>query len=276
MDVPRGVRWLLRIGSGITLAFLYAPLIVIAIYAFNKTRVQTWPPTGLTTDWFRKAAHNTGARDALWASVKVGLGATAVAMILGSLAAYALARFEFFGKTSISFLIILPIALPGIVTGMALNATYTQVLHVDLSLLTIVVAHATFCVVMVFNNVVARLRRTSASLEDAAGDMGASPRRAFWDITFPQMRSALIAGALLAFALSFDEVIVTTFTAGSSKTLPLWILDNLSRPRQLPIVNVVAVVVLILSIIPVYIAQRLSSESVGATGAVRELPAVGD
>jgi putative spermidine/putrescine transport system permease protein len=277
MEVSRPVRWLLRIGTGVTLAFLYAPLIVVAIYAFNKTRVQTWPPTGLTTSWFDKAIHNPGARDALWTSVKVGLGATAIAMVLGSLAAYALARFDFFGKNSISFLIILPIALPGIVTGMALNATFTQVLKVDLTLWTIVVAHATFCVVMVFNNVVARLRRTSASLDDAAGDLGASPTRAFWDITFPQMRSALIAGALLAFALSFDEVIVTTFTAGDGKTLPLWILENLSRPRNLPIVNVVAVVVVILSIIPVYIAQRLSSEAVGAPrGAARDLPAVGE
>jgi putative spermidine/putrescine transport system permease protein len=145
---------------------------------------------------------------------------------------------------------------------MALNATFTQVLDVDLALWTIVVAHATFCVVMVFNNVVARLRRTAASLEDAAADLGASPRRTFREVTFPQMRSALIAGGLLAFALSFDEVIVTTFTAGDAQTLPLWILDNLSRPRNLPVVNVVATVVVIFSIVPVWLAQRLSSDPV--------------
>ena len=151
--------------------------------------------------------------------------------MLGTLASYAVARFDFFGRNTISFLVVLPIALPGIVTGMALNATFTQVLGVDLALWTIIVGHATFCIVVVFNNVVARLRRTSASLEEAGGDLGATSLRGFIDITFPQMRSALIAGALLAFALSFDEVIVTTFTAGDDQTLPIWILNNLSRPR---------------------------------------------
>src|SRR3954471_1090794 len=273
MYVTRPVRWLLRIGSAITLAFLYAPLIVIVIYAFNTTRVQRWPPDGLTLKWFEKALHNSGARDALWVSVEVGLAATAVALLLGTLAAYALARFAFFGRSAVSLLIILPIALPGIVTGMALNATFTQVLGVDLALWTIVVAHATFCVVMVFNNVVARLRRTPGSLDDAAADLGARPRRAFRDITFPQMRSALIAGGLLAFALSFDEVIVTTFTAGDTQTLPIWILNNLSRPRNLPIVNVVAFLVVLLSIVPVYIAQRLSEDVTAPGAAVRDIPA---
>jgi putative spermidine/putrescine transport system permease protein len=266
MYVTKPIRWLLRLCSAVTLVFLYAPLLVIAVYAFNTTRVQRWPPDGLTLSWFDTALHNTGARHALWASVQVGLVATAIALVLGTLAAYALARFEFFGRSAVSFLIILPIALPGIVTGMALNATFTQVLNVDLALWTIVVAHATFCVVMVFNNVVARLRRTPSSFEDAAADLGASPRRTFREVTFPQIRSALIAGGLLAFALSFDEVIVTTFTAGDAQTLPLWILDNLSRPRNLPVVNVVAIVVLILSIIPVWLAQRLSSDPVGITG----------
>lgn len=269
MPVSGATRWLLRVGSLLTLMFLYFPLLVIAIYAFNTTRVQTWPPKGLTLSWFDKAFHNSGAADALLTSVKVGLGATLIAIVLGSLAAYAIARFDFFGKNSVSFLVILPIALPGIVTGMALNATFTQVLHQELALWTVIVAHATFCIVMVFNNVVARLRRTSPSLEEAAGDLGASGLRAFKDITFPQLRSALIAGALLAFALSFDEVIVTTFTiGGGDETLPIWILNNLSRPRNLPVVNVVAVIVLILSIIPVYIAQRLSSDPVTATGTV--------
>ena len=267
MPVSGATRLLLRIGSAITLAFLYLPLIVIAIYALNKTQLQSWPPKGLTLHWFSQALHNPGVRDALWTSVKVGAGATAIAIVLGSLAAYAIARYDFFGKTTISFLVILPIALPGIVTGMALNATFTQVLHKDLALWTVIVAHATFCIVMVFNNVVARLRRTSATLEEAAADLGATGLRGFADITFPQMRSALIAGALLAFALSFDEVIVTTFTAGPTETLPIWILNNLTRPRSLPIVNVVAVCVIDLSIVPVYIAQRLSSDPIGVAGA---------
>ena len=267
MPVSGPTRWLLRIGSAVTLAFLYLPLLVIAIYALNKTQSQAWPPKGLTFAWFTDAFHNKGVRDALWTSVRVGLAATAIAIVLGSLCAYGIARYDFFGKTTISFLVVLPIALPGIVTGMALNATFTQVLHKDLALWTVVVAHATFCIVMVFNNVVARLRRTSATLEEAAGDLGATSLRGFIDITFPQMRSALVAGALLAFALSFDEVIVTTFTAGSTETLPIWILNNLSRPRNLPIVNVVAVCVILLSVIPVYVAQRLSSDPIGVAGA---------
>ena len=267
MRVSGGTRWFLRIGSAITLSFLYAPLLVVAIYAFNSKRVQTWPLDGLSLKWFSKALNNPGVRDALLTSLKVGLAATAIALVLGTLAAYAVARFDFFGKTTISFLVILPIALPGIVTGMALNATFTQILKTDLALWTIVVGHATFCIVVVFNNDVARLRRTPASLEDAAADLGATGLRGFVDITFPQVRSALIAGALLAFALSFDEVIVTTFTAGPTETLPIWILNNLSRPRNLPIVNVVAVCVIVLSIIPVYIAQRLSSDPLGVGGA---------
>jgi putative spermidine/putrescine transport system permease protein len=261
MRVSGPTRWLLRIGSALTLAFLYLPLIVIGIYAFNTRRVQAWPLDGLTTKWFARAFHNSGVHDALLTSLKAGLGATAIALLLGTLAALAVARYDFFGREAISFLVVLPIALPGIVTGMALNSTFTQVLGIDLSLFTVIVGHATFCIVVVFNNVVARLRRTGTSLEQASADLGADTWQTFRYVTFPQLRSAFLAGALLAFALSFDEVIVTTFTAGDSQTLPLWILDNLSRPNQLPIVNVVGLAVIVLSIIPVYIAQRLSSDT---------------
>jgi putative spermidine/putrescine transport system permease protein len=261
-------KWLLRLGTTVTLLFLYIPLIVIALYAFNSTRVQKWPPAGLTFDWFTKAFDNPGVRDALWTSVRAGLGATAVALVLGTLASIAVARYRFFGREAVSFLVVLPIALPGIVTGMALNSTFTQVLGVSLGLLTIIIGHATFCIVVVFNNVVARLRRTSRSFEEASADLGASALQTFRFVVFPQMRSALVAGALLAFALSFDEVIVTTFTAGQDETLPIWILANLSRPRQLPIVNVVAVLAILLSLIPVWIAQRITADPVSA-GAAR-------
>jgi putative spermidine/putrescine transport system permease protein len=261
-------KWLLRLGTTVTLLFLYVPLIVIALYAFNSTRVQKWPPAGLTFDWFTKAFDNPGVRDALWTSVRAGLGATAVALVLGTLASIAVARYRFFGREAVSFLVVLPIALPGIVTGMALNSTFTQVLGVSLGLLTIIIGHATFCIVVVFNNVVARLRRTSRSFEEASADLGASAVQTFRFVVFPQMRSALVAGALLAFALSFDEVIVTTFTAGQDETLPIWILANLSRPRQLPIVNVVAVLAILLSLIPVWIAQRITADPVSA-GAAR-------
>ena len=268
MQLSGSSRWLLRLGTAVTLLFLYVPLIVVALYAFNSTRVQKWPPAGLTLDWFSKAFDNQGVRDALWTSVRAGVGATAVALVLGTLASIAVARYRFFGREAVSFLVILPIALPGIVTGMALNSTFTQVLGVSLGLLTIIIGHATFCIVVVFNNVVARLRRTSRSFEEASADLGASALQTFRFVMFPQMRSALVAGALLAFALSFDEVIVTTFTAGQQQTLPLWIFANLSRPRQLPIVNVVAVLAIVLSLIPVWIAQRITADPVSA-GAAR-------
>jgi putative spermidine/putrescine transport system permease protein len=268
MQLSGSSKWLLRLGTGITLAFLYVPLLVIALYAFNSTRVQKWPPAGLTFDWFSKAFDNRGVRDALWTSVQAGLGATAVALLLGTLASIAVARYRFFGREAVSFLVVLPIALPGIVTGMALNSTFTQVLGVSLGLLTIIVGHATFCIVVVFNNVVARLRRTSRSFEEASADLGASALQTFRFVVFPQVRSALVAGALLAFALSFDEVIVTTFTAGQQETLPIWIFANLSRPRQLPIVNVVAVLAILLSLIPVWIAQRITTDPLSA-GAAR-------
>ena len=260
MFLSRGTRWFLRIGTGITLAFIYLPLIIIALYAFNSRRTQTWPIPGLTFSWFEKAWHNHGARDALVTSIKAGLGATAIALLLGTLAAMAVSRYRFFGRQTISFIVILPIALPGIVTGMALNSTFTQVVNVNLTLFTVIVGHATFCIVVVFNNVVARLRRTAHNFEEASADLGAHTWQTFWYVTFPQLRSAMIAGALLAFALSFDEVIVTTFTAGSSQTLPIWILTNLSRPNQLPIVNVVAFFVVALSVIPVYLAHRLTTD----------------
>jgi putative spermidine/putrescine transport system permease protein len=265
----------LRIATGFTLAFIYVPLIVIAIYAFSSSKAFTWPPPGFTLEYFDKAFANTGARNAFLYSVKAGLLATAVALVLGTLASLAVARHRFFGRETISFLVILPIALPGIVTGIALNSTFTQVLGIDLSLFTIVVAHATFCIVVVYNNVIARLRRLSGSFEEASADLGASPWQTFLHVTFPNMRSALIAGALLAFALSFDEIIVTTFTVGAGdQTLPIWILTNFSRPNQLPIVNAVAVLVILLSIIPVYLAHRLTRDEGGAdSGASAVAPA---
>ena len=268
MHLSSGTRWLLRLGTWLTLAFLYLPLLVIGLYAFNERRVQTWPIPGLTLEWFEKAFHNPGVRDALETSLKAALGATLLALVLGTLAAIAVSRYRFFGRETISFLVILPIALPGIVTGMALNATFREVLEpfgLGLGLFTVIVGHATFCIVVVFNNVAARMRRTSRSFEEASADLGASTWQTFAYVMLPQMRSALIAGALLAFALSFDEVIVTTFTAGAEQTLPIWILTNLSRPNQLPIVNVVGVAVIVLSLIPVYIAQRLTRDPVTAT-----------
>ncbi len=257
---PR-LRRFLGGATGCLLVVVYVPLLLIVLYAFNPSRSQQWPITGLTLHWVQDAIGNAGARDALLLSIEVGLVATAIALVLGTLLAAAVNRYRFFGREAVSFLVILPIALPGIVTGIALNATF-RTLFGGLSLLTLVIGHATFCVVVVYNNVIARLRRTSGSLVEASADLGADPWQTFRHVTFPVTRSALLAGALLAFALSFDEIVVTTFTAGSSQTLPIWIFANLSRPNQLPIVNAVALGVILMSAIPVYIAQRVAGDAV--------------
>jgi putative spermidine/putrescine transport system permease protein len=268
MRLSRRSALLLRLAVGAGLVFIYVPLVVIAIYAFNASNVVEWPPSGLTLDWFPKAFEDEPAREALITSLKAGVAATAIAIVLGTLASLAVARHRFFGRETISFLVILPIALPGIVTGVAISNTFTQVLGVDLSLFTVIVGHATFCIVVVYNNVIARLRRVSASFEEASADLGAHAWQTFRLVTLPNLRSALGAGALLAFALSFDEIIVTTFTIGAGEeTLPIWIFTNLFRPNQLPIVNVVAVLVVLLSIIPVYLAHRLTREEGGAAAA---------
>jgi putative spermidine/putrescine transport system permease protein len=268
MRLSPATRNLLRAGVGVGLAFIYIPLIVIAIYAFNGGTTLQWPPESLTTEWFGKAIDNPGARDALVTSLKVGLAATGIALLLGSLASFAVARFRFFGRETISFLVILPIALPGIVTGVALSNTFTQVFNIDLGFFTVVVSHATFCIVLVYNNVIARLRRVSENLEEASADLGAHTWQTFRFVTFPGLQTALVAGGLLAFALSFDEIIVTRFTLGAGdETLPIWIFNNLFRGQQLPITNAVAVIVVLISIAPVYLAHRLTrEESIAARG----------
>jgi putative spermidine/putrescine transport system permease protein len=267
MLLPRGLRIALRVASALTLAFIYLPIAIIVLYSFNTARVATWPIAGLTLDWYGRALGNAGIRNSLVASLEAAVGATVVALILGSLIAFAVQRYAFFGRQALSFVVVLPLALPGIVTGLALNAAF-RTLGFDFGLITIVIGHATFCVVVVFNNVVARLRRTARTAEEASMDLGADTFTTFRRITFPAVGSALLAGALLAFALSFDEIIVTNFTSGpGTQTLPLWIFTNYQRPNNVPLVNVAAVVVLVLSIVPVYIASRLTSgtESTGRT-----------
>ena len=268
MRLSRRSYLLLRLAVGAGLAFIYVPLLVIALYAFNSSSILEWPPPGLTFDWFGEAIESQAARDALLTSLKAAIAATAIALVLGTLASLAVARHRFFGRETISFLVILPIALPGIVTGVAISNTFTQVLGVDLGLFTVIVGHATFCIVVIYNNVIARLRRVSTSFEEASADLGAHTWQTFRFVTLPNMRTALVAGALLAFALSFDEIIVTTFTIGAGEeTLPIWIFRNLFRPNQLPIVNVVAVLVILVSILPVYLAHRLTREEGGAAAA---------
>lgn len=247
---------------GFGFSFIYVPLILVVINSFNTSTSFAWPPTGFTTSWWSKAAVNEGVRDAIARSAIVALVATVLALVLGSLAAAAISRYKFFGQEVISLLFVLPIALPGIVTGIALNNVFTNFLG-ELTIFTIIVGHATFCIVVVFNNVAARYRRLGSNLEEASMDLGASRFTTYRLITFPLLRSALIAGALLSFALSFDEIIVTTFTAGAGQTtLPIWIFQNLFRPTQAPIVNVVAAALILISIIPIYISQRLTQAKI--------------
>jgi putative spermidine/putrescine transport system permease protein len=255
-------RVALRILTGLILAVIYIPLLLVVVNSFNVNKTFAWPPRDFTLDWWRRAADSQGALDALWVSVRVGLAATAIALILGTMIAFALQRFTFYGRDAVSLLVILPIALPGIVTGIALNNAFRTIFGWQLGFVTIVIAHATFCIVTVFNNVIARLRRTGLSLEQASADLGASAFQTFRLVTFPMIRSALLAGGLLAFALSFDEIIVTTFTAGAQQqTLPIWIFNNLFRPNQAPIVNVVAAALIVVSVVPVWLAQRLSGDA---------------
>jgi putative spermidine/putrescine transport system permease protein len=262
VTVSTGLRRLLLAFTALVLAVVYLPLGLVVLNSFNTSNSFSWPPEGLTTKWWSLAARSSGARDALLVSVEVALLATAVALVLGTMAAMALQKTRFFGRNAVSLLIILPIALPGIVTGLALNNAFKSMFGLELGLFTVVVAHATFCIVTVFNNVQARLRRAGGSLEEASMDLGAGTFTTFRLVTFPMMRSALLAGALLSFGLSFDEIVVTTFTtSGQFQTLPLWIFNNLFRPNQAPIVNVVAAALVMFSVVPIYLAQRLSGDT---------------
>jgi putative spermidine/putrescine transport system permease protein len=260
MRRSRTTNVMLRVWVALVLLFLFVPIAIVILYAFNSTNVQSWPIKGLSTRWFSVAWNDPQVRSALWLSVKAGLLATVVALVLGSAAAFGVHKFRFFGREAVSLFLVLPLALPGIITGIALNSAFNFA-GINLSLLTIVIGHATFCIVVVYNNVIARLRRVSGSLVEASMDLGARPWQTFRFITLPALSTALVAGALLAFALSFDEVIVTTFTAGAQNTLPMWIFGAIRLGQQLPEVNVVVLGVLVLTVIPVFISARLSGRA---------------
>lgn len=256
----RGARIFLRVMTWVAMAFMYVPLGLIALYAFSKSPGSTWPPDLFTLKWFRLAWEEPELKGSIWNSLVVGAVATVVALLLGSLAAFAVHRFSFFGRDSISFALVLPIALPGIVTALALSSA-ADVSGFGFGLHAVIVGHATFCVVVVYNNVVARLRRTAGSLTEASMDLGADGWTTFRYITLPSIRTALLAGGLLAFGLSFDEIIVTKYLAGTDLTLPLWIYKNLFKPTTAQMVKAVALVVGLLAVIPVYVAQRLAGEA---------------
>jgi putative spermidine/putrescine transport system permease protein len=254
----QGASWGLKAAAWGVVAFLHIPLALIVLYAFSaEDKTYVFPPPALTTRWFGVAWERDDVWQAITLSFQVAAWSTAIALVLGTLAAAALARSKFFGRDVISLLLILPIALPGVVTGIALRSAYGT-LEIPFSFWTIVIGHATFCVVVVFNNAVARLRRLNPNLIEASMDLGADGFQTLRHVILPQLGSALLAGALLAFALSFDEVIVTTFTAGQQTTLPIWMLQELIRPRQRPVTNVVAVVIIALTFVPILLAYRLT------------------
>ncbi|MGN8025989.1 ABC transporter permease [Microbacterium sp. 22242] len=259
MRISFGTRVTLGVATVLILAIVYVPLLVVLINSFSTSASLTWPPPGFTLTWWGRAFRSDGALEAVGTSVVLALVSSVLALVLGTMLSFALQRFAFFGRSTVNLLVILPIALPGIITGIALNNLFRTILGVPLSIWTVVIAHTTFCIVTVFNNAVARLRRMGASFEEASADLGAGIWTTFRLVTFPQLRSALLAGGLLAFALSFDEIVVTTFTAGSGvKTLPMFIIDNVARPNQAPIVSVIAIVLVLVSIVPIALAQKLS------------------
>ena len=251
----------LKIAAGVGLLFLHLPILLIFVYAFTtEEKSYQWPPPGFTTQWFAVTWNRPDVWEALWLSVKVASISTAVAIVLGTLCAAAVSGSRFFGRETISLLVILPIALPGIITGIALRSAFSLA-EIPFSFWTIVLGHATFCVVVVYNNAVARFRRTSGSLIEASMDLGADGFQTFRHVVLPNIGTALLAGGMLAFALSFDEVIVTTFTAGQQATLPIWMLEELVRPRQRPVTNVVAMVVVIVTFLPILAAFYLTRDT---------------
>jgi len=254
----------LRIWVALVLFFLFFPLLLIFLYAFNSSNIESWPIRSLSLRWFEPTWNNPDIRSALVLSAQVGLAATVIALALGSFAAFAIHRTAFFGREVINLLFVLPLALPGIITGLALHAAF-NLGNIQFTLWTIVIGHTTFCIVVVYNNVIARLRRTQGSLIEAAADLGANGFQTFRDITAPLVATAFVAGGMLAFALSFDEVVVTSFTAGAQTTLPIWIFGALRLGQRLPEVNVVVSFVILITIIPVVIAARLT----GGSGAAR-------
>jgi putative spermidine/putrescine transport system permease protein len=253
----RGLRAALRIWVGVVLAFLFLPIVLIVLYAFNSSNIESWPISHFSLHWFAVAWHDAQVRSAFLLSVRVGLAATALAIVLGSAVAFALHNFRFFGRDAISFLLVLPIALPGIITGIALNSFFSFT-GIQLGTLTIVIGHTTFCIVVVYNNLIARLRRLPGSLTEASMDLGARGWQTLRLVTLPMAATALVSGALLAFGLSFDEVIVTVFTAGAQNTLPLWIFGAIRLGQQLPEVNAVVTIVIVLTIVPVVLAARFA------------------
>jgi putative spermidine/putrescine transport system permease protein len=242
---------LIRVGAFAGLAFMHIPVLIIILYAFTtEGSTYQFPPPGLTLRWFERAFERRDIWESLTLSLGVATCATLVALVLGTLAAFALARARFPARESLTVLFVMPIALPGIVTGIAMLAA--------MKLWRVEAGHATFCTVIVYNNVIARLRRLPPSWVEASMDLGADGLQTFRFVLLPQVATAFLAGGMLAFALSFDEIIVTIFTSGKERTLPIWFFNELFRPRDRPVTNVVAVIVIAVTLVPILLAYYLT------------------
>ena len=256
----RKAGWGLKAAATFTLLYLHIPILFVFIYAFTTDESGfQFPPPGFTTQWIEIAWTRVDIRRAVALSMSVAAVSTVIALILGTLGAAAVWRTRFFGRETLSLFIILPIALPGIITGIALRSAI-QLGELPFSFWTLVIGHATFCVAVAYNNIIARMRRTSPNILEASMDLGARGWQTFRHVLFPQLAPAMIVGGMLAFALSFDEIIVTTFTAGNQQTLPIWIFSSLTRPRQRPVTNVVAMFVVLITFIPIILAQRYANK----------------
>ena len=269
MTGSRAEKWIFGSTSFLVLAFLYLPLFLIVLYAFNETNINSWPFPGFSTRWFEKLADDPVPKDAAWLSIRIATFATGLALVLGTAMAFAFARYFFRGREFVNFAVTLPIILPGVITGVAMASLFLFT-GTDLSTRTVIIGHTTFCIVLVFNNVLARLRRLSPSMEEASRDLGASGIQTFRYVTLPSIRTALIAGALLSFALSFDEIAVTFFLAGSdTTTLSLWILGAFRNTQNVPEVNAAATVILLISLPMIALAVYLMREE-GSTRVVQD------
>jgi putative spermidine/putrescine transport system permease protein len=258
--------WGLKSAAWFGVLFLNLPILFIVLYGFTTDDASyTFPPPGLTTEWFAVTWNRADFWEAFWLSVQVAFAAMLIAIVLGTCAAAAMYRFSFFGKESVTLLILLPIALPGIVTGISLRSAFALG-EIPFSYFTIVLGHATFCIVVVYNNAIARLRRSSPALIEASMDLGANTFQTFRHVILPNLATAILAGGMLAFALSFDEIIVTTFTAGQQETLPIWMFGELARPRQRPVTNVAAIFVMIITFVPILLAYYLTRDTDDVAG----------
>ncbi len=249
------------------LAFLYAPIATLMIFSFNSNPITRLPLEDFTLDWYAKALSNPDLMTALLNSVIVGLAAVAICLVIGIPTALALDHYDFPGKTVFRRLVILPITLPGLITGVSM-LTFFRATGVDLSIWTVIIGHGTALTAIVVTNVFARLQRFDRRIEEASADLGAKPWETFRHITLPNIRSAIIGSSLISFTLSFDEIPVTFFLTGRDNTLPMYIWSVIRRGIT-PEINAIGTIIVVVSIALILISVFLMYSKTDKTGPVR-------